>query len=140
MPQHLQKHLQTISNGDQDMRNTIRAMGKTVKGILLVEDDVNIRSMYYNIKGSKGVRHSLNIHGKLAGTGWKTTILLNKNDDKMISFEVNLPRGRHSYRTDILASLVTEDVVRAYAEHALVQLLMKNNREDVLTQLLGQKR
>lgn len=117
----------------REVRSTLRRMSETLKEVLLAGDD-KIRSMVLNIEGREGTQISLVVHGKMAGTGWKTTITLSRVGD-MISFEVKLPRGRHSYRTDILAKFVNEEVVREYAEHALVQLLKKNNREDALTQI-----
>lgn len=133
MPQSLRT---VVSSEDQDTRNVIRAMGDTIKGLLL-DNDAKVRSMYLNIKGDNGIAHSLNIHGKMTGTGWKTTIILSGNADHMITFEVKLPRGRCSYKTDILARLVTEEVTQEYAEYALVQLLRTNDREDVLLDSLA---
>lgn len=132
--------LRVMSNDedDREVRGTLYAMRETFEEVLLAQDDEKLRSMYLDIQGSKEICHALSVHGNLAGTGWKTTIVLSK-EDQMISCEVKLPRGRHSYRTDILANLVTEEVIRAYAEHALVQLLNKNNREDALTQILERK-
>lgn len=135
MPQHLRF---TLTDDEREMRSTLRAISKTLSEVLL-SGDGPVRSICLNIKGDDGTKSSFNLHGKMIGTGWKTSILVAQNGD-MISFAVNLPRGRHSYRTDILAQSVTEEVTRAYAEHALIQLLRKNNREDALTQILEQKR
>lgn len=122
---------------DREVRGILYAMRETFEEVLLAKDDEKIRSMYLNIQGSKEICHSMSTHGTLAGTGWTTTIVISK-DEQMISCEVKLPRGRYSYRTDILAKSVSEEVTRAYAEHALAQLLKKNNREDTLTQILEQ--
>jgi hypothetical protein len=128
--------LAPIATEEQDTRNVIRAMSATIKSLLL-DEDKKIMSMYLNNKGTKGIFHSLNIHGNMVGTGWNTTIVISRNAaSDMITFKVNLPRGRRSYKTDILARLVTEEVTQKYAEHALVQLLRTNGREDVLSQIL----
>lgn len=120
-------YLRSMSNDNVDdrreVRITLRRMSKTLKEVLLAGDD-KIRSMGLSIEGREGTQISLIVHGKMTGTSWKTTITLSRVGD-MISFEVKLPRGRHSYRTDILAKFVNEEVVREYAEHALVQLLKK---------------
>lgn len=128
--------LSTTSDDDRDVRSTLNAMGETINGILLSGDDGPIRSLYIHGKGNQGTVNCYNAYGKMTATGWKTVIMLSKNDDNMISFTVTLPRGRRSYRTDILAKFVTEEVVREYAEHALVQLLRQNNREDAIPHLV----
>lgn len=135
MPQHLRF---ILTDEEREIRGTLRAISKTVSEVLLSGDDP-VRSICLNIKGEDGTKSSFNLHGKMIGTGWKTNIFL-AQDGNMISLAINLPRGRYSYRTDILAKSVTEEVTRAYAEHALIQLLRKNNREDALTQILEQKR
>ena len=131
-------YLLPLSNDDRNVRGTLNAMGETINGILLDGEDEKqpIRSLYVSSKGGNGTFHSFSAYGKMAATGWKTTVTLSQNDDLMISLTVKLPRGRRSYRTDILAALVTEEVVRQYAEHALVQILKQNNREDAIAKFV----
>lgn len=124
-----------ITEEEEDIASMFSAMGDTVKKILLNDDYEIFTSSYFTGTGNTMKFSVFQIFGKMAETGWKTNIIISKNNDHMISFEVKLPRGRCSYRTDILASLVTEEVIRAYAEHALAQLLVKNNREDALAHL-----
>lgn len=112
------------------------AMGDTVKKILLNDDYQILTSSHYADTGNAMKFSSFQLFGKMAETGWKTNIIIRKDNDQMISFEVKLPRGRWSYYTDILASFVTEEVMQKYAEYALVQLLKKNNREDALARIV----
>lgn len=125
-----------IPEEEEDIASMFSAMGDTVKKILLNDDYEIFTSSYFTGTGNTMKFSVFQIFGKMAETGWKTNITIRKNNDQMISFEVKLPRGRYSYYTDILASFVTEEVMQKYAEHALVQLLKKNNREDALTRIV----
>lgn len=106
-------------------------ISKTISEVLFSDDDKIHSIMVRTFYGNEEVKLSLHLDGKMIGTGWKTTLVLAEDGD-MISFSVNLSRGRCSYRTDILAKSLTEEVVRSYAEHALIQLLKNNKREDLL--------
>lgn len=125
-----------IPEEEKDSASMFSAMGDTVKKILLNDDYDISTSSHFDDTGNKMKFTTLQIFGKMAETGWKTNIIISKNNNDMISFEVKLPRGRRSYYTDILASFVTEEVMQKYAEHALVQLLKKNNREEVLDHIV----
>lgn len=121
-----------IPEEEEGIASMFSAMGDTVKKILLNDDYQILTSSHYADTGNAMKFSSFQLFGKMAETGWKTNIIIRKDNDQMISFEVKLPRGRCSYYTDILASFATEEVMQKYAEYALVQLLRTNDREDVL--------
>jgi hypothetical protein len=66
--------------------------------------------------------------GRLQHADWLVSTIVRANKNSL-SFSVQLPGGRGGYVTDILNQFVTEETVRAYAEHALANILEQNNWE-----------
>lgn len=107
------------------MTTTDKAYAQIFAEIMMVDDEGNAPRPGRRINEGSIVN---SLH-RLKGKGWAVSLVVKQYEDSL-TFSVQFPGGRYGYTTDILNQFLSEETVRAYAEHALKTIIKKNEERD----------
>lgn len=110
------------------MKKTTIKYAEIITSVLMRESD---RPLAHPLSG-KPDNVLIASGGRLKGErGWAVSVVL-RETPRSLAISVQLPGGRYGYSTDILNEFLSEDVIRAYAEHALAEIVEKNTTERLI--------